>query len=129
MNQYKFFVVMFVVGTVFGGSAYCQNPSADPHNRDFGAAVPLIMEHVAETTYLMGDPHQYTSAVLPDQQITVRTTYISGDPHDDGQLDLMLSNDEQPVLVLSGEPEPDISSYLIGDPHAQEESVILLSLQ
>ena len=119
MKKYRFFFVMFVIGTLLGGSAYSQGLSADPHNQDFGVAAPLITQHVVVTQYITGDPHQYDSVDFPDQQMKVRTAYSSGDPHDDGQL----------VPVLPVERKAVVIPYLIGDPHAQEESDLLLALE
>lgn len=129
MSRYRFFVAMFTIGMVLGGSVCGQSLSADPHDRDFGVAEFPMMQPVVETAYLTGDPHQENSVVFPDQQLTVRTTYISGDPHDDGQLDIMLSDNEPPEIVLSEEWEPAIGPYLIGDPHYQAESEQRLALK
>lgn len=85
MNTYRFFFVMFVIGTLLAGSAYSQGLSTDPHDHDFGAAAPFIPQHVVVTQFITGDPHEYDSVELPDQQIKVRMAYISGDPHDQEQ--------------------------------------------
>ena len=107
MNTYRFFFVMFVIGTLLAGSVDSQGLSTDPHDQDFGVVAPFIPQHVVVTQYLIGDPHQYGSVELPGQQMTVRTTYISGDPHDHWQ----------PVPVLPMERRAVVIPYLIGDPH------------